>query len=82
MLSFTSSWCKYRANMKNVKLFSPNLDLLNSYWAALSLSFRRISMLMNIIAWGPQVTQFQSITKKVELGLGNVYKFGYHNCKT
>jgi len=27
------------------------------YWAALSLSFRQISiMLMNIIAWGPQVT--------------------------
>ena len=29
------------------------------YWAALSLSFRRISiMLMNIIAWGPQVTGY------------------------
>ena len=27
-----------------------------NYWAALSLSFRLISnMLMNIIAWGPQV---------------------------
>jgi len=26
-----------------------------TYWAALSLSFRRISMFMNIIAWGPQV---------------------------
>ena len=26
-----------------------------SYWAALSLSFRRISMLMNIMALGPQV---------------------------
>ena len=27
-----------------------------AYWAALSLSFRQISiMLMNIIAWGPQV---------------------------
>jgi len=29
----------------------------NTYWAALSLSFRLISMLMNIIAWGPQVRE-------------------------
>ena len=27
-----------------------------NYWAELSLSFRQISMFMNIIAWGPQVT--------------------------
>ena len=32
-------------------------DTMIHYWAALSLSFRLISiMLMNIIAWGPQVT--------------------------
>ena len=28
-----------------------------SYWAALSLSFRLISMFMNIKAWGPQVME-------------------------
>ena len=40
---------------KYFKSFSGN------YWAALSLSFRRISMLMNIIAWGPQVRNYSSL---------------------
>ena len=35
---------------------SNHSPLACSYWAALSLSFRLISiLLMNIIAWGPQV---------------------------
>ena len=36
------------------------------YWAALSLSFRLISILMlvNIIAWGPQVIYFEIVFKE------------------
>ena len=36
----------------------PNLYSVEFYWAALSLSFRRISirLFINIIAWGPQVS--------------------------
>ena len=42
-----------------IALSDPSEFSANTYWAALSLSFRLISirlMLMNIIAWGPQVT--------------------------
>ena len=42
------------------------LQQRTSYWAALSLSFRLISiLLMNIIAWGPQVTNKYSIFVKL-----------------
>ena len=35
------------------------IDHVDIYWVALSLSFRQIYiMLMNIIAWGPQVSKY------------------------
>jgi len=47
------------------------ISVYYSYWAALSLWFRLISMLINIIAWVPQV----STTEKINQGYFSVAEF-------